>query len=172
VTFSEYTAVRLPALLRYAAVLTGDRELAQDVVQDVLVKAQLNWRRIEKAGSPDAYLRRMVLNEFLSWRRRWSVRHIRAAGAQVESLADARAATRDHADTVVDADDLWERLGRLPRKQRAVIVLRYYEQLYDDEIASLLDCTSATVRSHASKALKTLRLDHERQPAIPAGELR
>jgi RNA polymerase sigma factor (sigma-70 family) len=104
----------------------------------------------------------MVLNEYLSWRRRWAVRNIQAAGEQVINLVDSRLATRDHADAVVETDELWTRLAALPRKQRAVLVLRYYEQLDDAEIASLLGCAQVTVRSNASKALKTLRLQSDR----------
>jgi RNA polymerase sigma-70 factor (sigma-E family) len=162
VTFSEFATTRLPGLLRYATALTGDRELAQDVVQDVLARAQVKWARIERADSPDAYLRQMVLNEYLSWRRRWAVRNIQAAGEQVINLVDSRLATRDHADAVVETDELWTRLAALPRKQRAVLVLRYYEQLDDAEIASLLGCAQVTVRSNVSKALKTLRLQSDR----------
>jgi RNA polymerase sigma-70 factor (sigma-E family) len=165
VTFAEFATARLPALLRYAIALTGDRDLAQDVVQESLAKAQANWRRVERANSPDAYVRQMVLNEYLSWRRRWSVRNIQVAGEHMVVLVDRRAATRDHADAVVDGDDLWARLATLPRKQRAVLVLRYYEQLDDTEIASLLNCAPATVRSNASKALKTLRLNSDRNHA-------
>jgi RNA polymerase sigma-70 factor (sigma-E family) len=167
VTFAEFATARLPALLRYAIALTGDRDLAQDVVQDSLAKAQANWRKVERANSPDAYVRQIVLNEYLSWRRRWSVRNIQAAGEHMVVLVDRRAATRDHADAVVDGEDLWARLATLPRKQRAVLVLRYYEQLDDTEIASLLDCAPATVRSNASKALKTLRLNLDRNHAQP-----
>jgi RNA polymerase sigma-70 factor (sigma-E family) len=167
VTFAEFATARLPALLRYAIALTGDRDLAQDVVQESLAKAQANWRRVERANSPDAYVRQIVLNEYLSWRRRWSVRNIQAAGEHMVDLVDRRAATRDHADAVVDGDDLWARLATLPRKQRAVLVLRYYEQLDDAEIASLLNCAPATVRSNASKALKTLRLNSARNHTHP-----
>jgi RNA polymerase sigma factor (sigma-70 family) len=80
-------------------------------------------------------------------------------------------ATGDHADAVVTSDELWMRLAALPRKQRAVLVLRYYEQLRDIEIADLLGCAPVTVRSNASKALKTLRLHSERQD-VPVGEPR
>ncbi len=160
-TFSEFAATRLPRLLRYAVMLTGDRELAQDVVQEVLAKAQIRWRKISDADSPDAYVRQMVLNEYLSWRRRWAVRNVQAAGERLIDLVDRQGATRDHADAVVDADELWSRLATLPRKQRAVLVLRYYEQLDDDEIATLLSCARVTVRSNASKAMKALRLQQE-----------
>ena len=162
-------AARLPGLLRYAVVLTGDRELAQDVVQEVLARAHVRWRQVTRDGSPDAYVRRMVLNEYLSWRRRWSVRQVHAVGERLVELSDARATTRDHAHDVVEADELWARLASLPRRQRAVLVLRYYEQLDDAAIAELVDCTQATVRSHASKALTTLRLRSEQQADLSAG---
>ena len=70
---------------RYAIVLTGNRDLAQDVVQEVLVRAQVKWRRIERTDAPEAYVRRMVLNEYLSWRRSWAARNVHAVG---EKLAD------------------------------------------------------------------------------------
>ena len=170
-TFAEFAATRLPRLLRYAVVLTGDRELAQDVVQDVLARAQVRWRKIASADSPDAYVRQMVLNEYLSWRRRWAVRHVRTVGERLLEMSDDRGSSRDHADAVVNADDVWNRLATLPRKQRAVLVLRYYEQLDDDEIAALLGCARVTVRSNASKALKTLRLQSERQQVTVTGDI-
>jgi RNA polymerase sigma-70 factor (sigma-E family) len=171
VTFTEFAATRLPRLLRYAVMLTGDRELAQDIVQEVLAKAQLRWRKVAGADSPDAYVRQMVLNEYLSWRRRWAVRHVQAAGERLVELVDRHGVTRDHADAIVDADELWNRLATLPRKQRAVLILRYYEQLDDDEIAVLLGCARVTVRSNASKAMKALRLQSERQHITIAGDL-
>ncbi|AGL19838.1 SigE family RNA polymerase sigma factor [Actinoplanes sp. N902-109] len=157
-TFEQFATARLPSLLRYAVVMTGDRDLAQDVVQEVLARAQVKWRRISDADSPEAYVRRMVLNEYLSWRRSWAVRSIQAADL---SDYDGHSPVRDHAEHVVEADALWHRLAKLGRKQRAVLVLRYYEQLDDEQIADLLHCSPATVRSHASRALKTLRLSSE-----------
>jgi len=171
VTFAEFAATRLGGLLRYAVMLTGDRDLSQDIVQEVLARTQVRWKRIEKADSPDAYVRRMVLNEYLSWRRRWAVRNVQAVGERLVELGDRHAAGGDHAHDVVETDELWSRLAMLPRKQRAVLVLRYYEQLSDAEIASLLGCAEVTVRSNASKALATLRLQEE--PRVPvAGEIR
>jgi len=171
VTFEQFISTRLPGLLRQAVVLTGDRELAQDVVQEVLARAQVKWRQIAKADSPDAYVRRMVVNEYLSWRRSWAVRNVRAVGERLDAIGDARASERDHAQRVVDSDELWTRLATLPRKQRAVLVLRYYEQLDDVAIADLLDCAPATVRSNASKALKNLRLTSEQQTRVHEKEL-
>jgi RNA polymerase sigma-70 factor (sigma-E family) len=170
VTFAEFAATRLAALLRYAVILTGDRDLAQDIVQEVLARGQVRWSKIAKADSPDAYVRQMVLNEYLSWRRKWAVRNIQAAGERLVELGDRRLESGDHAQALVDTDDLWNRLAALPRKQRAVLVLRYYEQLRDDEIANLLSCAQVTVRSNASKALKALRLQWERQHITVAGD--
>lgn len=161
VTFAEFAAARLPSLLRYAVILTGDHDLAQDVVQEVLARAQVRWRRIERAGSPDAYVRQMVLNEYLSWRRRWAVRNVRAVGERLVEMGDRRQSTRDHAQMLADTDELWHRLAMLPPKQRAAIVLRYYEQLSDREIAELLGCAPVTVRSNVSKALASLRLQEQ-----------
>ena len=161
---------RLTSLLRYAVVLTGDRDLAQDIVQEVLARTHVRWGRISGSESPEAYVRRMVLNEYLSWRRTWAVRHVQPVGERLVDLDDARGAVTDHAQDVVDADELWRRLATLGRKQRAVLVLRYYEQLEDTAIAELLGCSPATVRSQASKALRTLRLSSERQERIHAEE--
>jgi RNA polymerase sigma-70 factor (sigma-E family) len=169
VTFEEFAMARLPSLLRYAVVLTGDRDLAQDVVQEVLARAQVKWRRISESDSPEAYVRRMVLNEYLSWRRSWQFRNVHAVGERLIDLDNARGGVGDHADRVAEADALWARLSTLGRKQRAVLVLRYYEQLDDDQIADLLGCAPATVRSHASRALRTLRLT-ELQDRIHAEE--
>ncbi len=170
VTFEEFLAARLPGLLRYAVVLTGDRELAQDVVQEALARAYARWAQVSRADSPEAYVRRMVLNEYLSWRRRWAVRQVHPVGERLVGLGDARPAGRDHAQDVVDADAMWAQLAGLPRRQRAVLVLRYYEQLDDAAIADLLGCSPVTVRSHAHKALKTLRFRSEQQATAQTRE--
>lgn len=169
-TFEQFAVARLPSLVRYAIVLTGDRYLAQDIVQEVLARAQVRWRRISAADSPEAYVRRMVLNEYLSWRRSWAARKVHPVGERLVDIDDARGGVHDHAQGVVEADELWARLAMLGRKQRAVLVLRYYEQMDDEAIADLLGCAPATVRSHASRALKTLRLTSERQNRIHAEE--
>jgi RNA polymerase sigma factor (sigma-70 family) len=112
----------------------------------------------------------MVLNEYLSWRRSWAARNVHAVGERLIDLHDARGGVRDHAQGVVEADELWNRLATLGRKQRAVLVLRYYEQMDDDAIAELLGCAPATVRSNASRALKALRLTSEQEKMIHAEE--
>ena len=115
---------------------------------------------------PDLYLRRMVTNEHLSWRRRWHVRTIHATTDDV--LAARIAPEADHAQHVVEDDAMWRHLTGLPPRQRAVLVLRYYEGLDDTEIGDVLGTSSATVRSHASRALATLRHD---RPLDPSGDV-
>ncbi len=134
--FEEFATARLPALLRYAGVLTGDRELAQDIVQETLTRALIRWKRIAGVDEPYAYVRRMVTNEYLSLRRRRSIRTVALTQDTPEPAAPKDS---DHDDT------LWQRLAGLPRQQRAVIVLRYYEDLSDTEIADVLGCREGSV---------------------------
>ena len=149
--YEDFVRAHLPRLLRYATMLTGEREQAADLVQDVLVKAYRRWSRISDAEHPDRYVLRMVTNDYLSWRRSRSARLIAVGDPPDEARPDDFAS--DHAAR----EDMWQRLARLPRRQRAVVVLRYYEQLADADIADLLGCAQATVRAHARKALTTLR---------------
>jgi RNA polymerase sigma-70 factor (sigma-E family) len=151
----DVVRAHLPGLLRYATVLTGDAHTAADLVQEVLLRAHVRWTRIALMERPDLYLRRMVTNEHLSWRRRWHVRTIRPASDEV--LAAHADPERDHAQHVVEDDAMWRRLAELPARQRTVLVLRYYEGLGDAEIATVLGTSAATIRSHASRALATLR---------------
>lgn len=152
--FEEFAAARLPALLRYAVLLCGDREEARDIVQEVLTRALVKWARIGALGEPYGYVRRMVTNEFLSLRRRrrlWTVPLGRAA-------LDGPGAPQAPPVSGTD-DELWQLLGTLPGRQRAVIVLRYYEGLSDSEIAEVLGCRPGTVRGYASRALAALRIE-------------
>jgi RNA polymerase sigma-70 factor (sigma-E family) len=154
--FEEFARARLPALLRYAALLSGDRELARDLVQEVLTRALVRWRRIGEVAEPYAYVRTMVTNEFLSTRRRRVLPTITLSGVALDSARTA--AQPDRTGDHDDREDLWHRLGQLPRQQRAVLVLRYYEDLNDQEIADVLGCRPATVRAYAARALATLRI--------------
>ena len=149
--YEDFVHAHLSRLLRYATMLTGEREQAADLVQDVLVKAYRRWSRISDADHPDRYVLRMVTNGYLSWRRSRMARLITTSDLPDEVRPDDFAS--DHAVR----EDMWQRLARLPRRQRAVMVLRYYEQLADAEIADLLGCAQATVRAHAHKAMTTLR---------------
>ena len=154
-TLDELVRTHLPGLLRYATVLVGDQHTAADLVQEVLLRAHQRWHRIALTDRPDLYLRRMVTNEHLSWRRRWHVRMIQPTDDDV--LARREGITRDHAQDHAEGDAMWRRLEQLPPRQRTVLVLRYYEGLVDAEIATVLGTSPATVRSHASRALATLR---------------
>ncbi|WP_432968538.1 SigE family RNA polymerase sigma factor [Dactylosporangium sp. CA-233914] len=150
-TFEEYVAARGQALVRFAALLTGDQHRAEDLVQDALTKAYLRWAHIRRGDDPDVYLRRLVLNGSRSWWRRRANRELPAEAAPEQATPgrlDAEAAERDA---------LWRLIRALPEQQRAVVVLRYYEDLDDAAIARVLDCSAATVRTHAMRALHRLR---------------
>jgi RNA polymerase sigma-70 factor (sigma-E family) len=156
VTFDEYLGHRLAALLRYATVVTCDQHLAEDVVQEVLARAQPRWQKIAGLDLPEAYLKRMVLNEFLSWRRRRAALNVPLAREPEIS---------DPADAISARDAMVRQIAALPPRQRAVLALGFYEGMNDDEIAVYLDCSPGTVRSHRSRALSTLRREavHEHQ---------
>jgi RNA polymerase sigma-70 factor (sigma-E family) len=153
-TFEEFAAARLPAVLRFAAVLAGDRALAEDLAQEVLIRAYARWDKIGSMDRPDLYVRKMILNEFLAWRRR-SWRTTPVADLTAEMIGTAP----DHASAYTERASLLAELERLPRRQRAVLVLRYYEGRDDAEIAELLGCTAGTVRGYASRALSALRIE-------------
>lgn len=147
--FSEYVRAQRPALMRFATVLTGQTWLAEDLVSNVLGRAFERWDAIAVAAHPHAYVRRMVVNEHLSWRRR-----LMRIGHEVPERAVADG-TEDHAER----DAMIALLAQLPRRQRAAVVLRYYAGLSDAEIADELGCRESTVRSQISRALATLRID-------------
>ena len=152
--FEEFAATRLPAVLRFAGVLTADRALAEDVVQEVLIRASKRWDKIGQLDRPELYVRKMIVNEHLSWRRRsW---RLLPTGSATD-VADR--ATPDHAGQHAERDALLTELGKLPRRQRAVLVLRYYEGFSDQEIADVFGCTPGTVRGYASRALAALRVE-------------
>ncbi len=150
-SFDEYVTVQGQSLLRFAYLVSGDHHLAQDLVQEVLARLHRRWRRLERDGSPDAYIRRALVREYLSWRRR------RSAAEQVMAVPPDRPATQAPSDHVVEQDEAWRWLATLPRAQRAVLVLRFYEDLSDARIAEVLGCAESTVRVHAARALSRLR---------------
>ena len=149
--FDEFVVARGPALLRFAHLLCGNAHLGEDLVQEVLARVHRRWARIERLEAPEAYVRRAVVREFLSWRRRRASRE--AVTAQVPDRPDGS----DTAHAYAARDEMWTLLAGLPRAQRAVLVLRFYNDLADDEIADTLGCTPSTVRAHASRALAKLR---------------
>lgn len=156
-TFEEFLTAELPGLTRFSAVLTGDRHLAEDVLQDALIKAHSRWRQIGELDVPTAYLRRMIINGYLSWRRRWATRTIVAAGDLTEH--ERAVDLCDPALTVAHADQVGRLIATLPKRQRVAIVLRFYAGYDDAEAAAVMGCSVQTVRSHISRALAAMRLD-------------
>jgi RNA polymerase sigma-70 factor (sigma-E family) len=151
VTFEEYVRQRGAALVRLARLLVGDRQLGEDLAQEVLAKAYANWSRIQRADRPDVYLRRMLVNAHISRRRLRSSR-------EYIGVADADRPEPGALDAqVAERDALWRVVLTLPKQQRAAVVLRYYEDLDDAAIAEILDCSPVTVRTHVMRALATLR---------------
>jgi RNA polymerase sigma-70 factor (sigma-E family) len=149
--FEEFVVARGHALLRFAYLLTADGYLAEDLVQEALLRTHRRWSAVEHADGPEPYVRKAILHLYLSWRRRRS-----STETPVADLPE-RPVSGHPTDLVAERDEMWLLLRRLPRSQRAVVVLRYYEDLADIDIAHLLGCSPATVRVHAFKALKKLR---------------
>ncbi|HET6211793.1 MAG TPA: SigE family RNA polymerase sigma factor [Micromonosporaceae bacterium] len=150
-TFEEYVLARGPALVRLARLLARDTHRAEDLVQDVLARAYPRWRHIMRADRPDVYVRRMLVNLNNSWWRRRNNREV-VLGFPVDGPA-----TGDLSAESADRDAMWQLVATLPPRQRAVLVLRYYEDLDDTTIAEILGCSPVTVRTHAMRALAALR---------------
>nr|WP_198151983.1 SigE family RNA polymerase sigma factor [Kibdelosporangium sp. MJ126-NF4]CEL22555.1 RNA polymerase, sigma-24 subunit, ECF subfamily [Kibdelosporangium sp. MJ126-NF4]CTQ89411.1 RNA polymerase, sigma-24 subunit, ECF subfamily [Kibdelosporangium sp. MJ126-NF4] len=155
--FDQFVTDRLDRLLRYATAMTCDRYLAQDIVQEVLLRAQRRWDRIGTMDAPYLYVQRMVTNEYLSW---WRRRSSRDVASPATTIAAHTPPVGDPAVQHAERDAMRGRIAELPRKQRAALVLRYYEDRSDEEIAEVLKCTTGTVRSHISRALQTLRANN------------
>ena len=152
-TFQEMLDVELDRLRRYARLLTGDRDAAHDLLADVLIKAHLRWQRIGRTDHPAAYVRSMVTNAFLSDKRRWSNRFIRTT-----RTGELPETAGPHPQASVDQrEHLGALLSGLPHQQRAAIVLRYYLDLSDDDIAAELGCSAGAVRTYVSRGLSALR---------------
>ena len=147
--FDRFVVARSQALLRTAYLLVRDEALAEDLLQTALTKAWFAWGRIE--GEPERYVRRILVNTSASWwRRRWH-RERPTADLPERPSPTARDASGDR--------DLWDAVGRLPARQRAVVVLRYLEDRTEAETADLMGCSVGTVKSQCSKALAKLRVD-------------
>jgi len=150
-SIEEFVAARGDALLRFALMLSGDAHRAEDLVQSALARAYPRWQRIADMDAPEAYLKRIVVNEHLRWRARRASRELPVAAPGRDPVGI------DTAGVHAERDAAWALLRTLPRRQRAVLVLRYYEDLPDADIASLLGCRESTVRSQAARGLAALR---------------
>jgi RNA polymerase sigma-70 factor (sigma-E family) len=150
-TFEEYAAAAWPSLYRRAYLLNGNHADAEDLAQQTLIKIHGAWSRVSRADSPNAYVRRILTNTFLS--------STRPKGRRLELLAGENAPepVGPPVDGPEDRMALWPHVRNLPPRQRAVIVLRYYEQLSEAEIADALECSRGNVKSTAHRALQNLR---------------
>lgn len=150
VPFEGFVAARGDHLLRTAYLLTRDHQLAEDLLQTALAKAWGAWRRIK--GDPEAYVRKILVNTYASWwRRKWN-------GERPSEQLPERP-QHDGTDAVGARFDLWDALGQLPKRQRATVVLRFYEDMTEADTADALGCSVGTVKSQTSKALARLRID-------------
>jgi RNA polymerase sigma-70 factor (sigma-E family) len=149
-SFDAFVLGRTDRLLRTAYLLTRDYALAEDLLQTALAKAWTAWRRV--GDQPEAYVRKIMVNTYATWwRRKWT------AERPTDSLPEV--ATVSETDRHDERHDLWTALGRLPRRQQAAVVLRYYEGLSEAETAAVLGCSVGTVKSQTSRALAKLRID-------------
>jgi RNA polymerase sigma-70 factor (sigma-E family) len=152
--FAAYLAARQPSLLRTAYLLTGNRHDAEDLVQTAFAKLYLSWDKVRDQGSMDGYVRRILVNEHNSlWRRAWKRREHTTDDTVIHALDKPH---HDAHDDGVGAA-LWEVVQTLPRKARAVVVLRYYEEMSEAETAAVLGISVGTVKSQTSRALAALR---------------
>jgi RNA polymerase sigma-70 factor (sigma-E family) len=164
--FAAYLAARRASLLRTAYLLTGNRHDAEDLVQTAFAKLYLSWDKVRDRGSIDGYLRTILVNEHNSlWRRAWKRRE-HSAEHQVFDTA-VHDVYDDGSRTA-----LWDVVQTLPRKARAVVVLRYYEELSEAETAAILGISVGTVKSQTSRALATLRARAPETLDRPASEKR
>lgn len=151
--FEEFVTFRSAKLLRAAYQLTHDWTQAEDLMQTALAKAWGAWSRLSGEADPEPYVRKIMFNTYASWwRRRWNCED---PTAEMPESAQAPAADA----RIGDQDAVWRALGKLPRKQRAVIVLRYFEDMSEAQAAEILNCSIGTVKSQTSRALVALRLD-------------
>jgi RNA polymerase sigma-70 factor (sigma-E family) len=152
-TFEDFVLTRGTRLARFAYVLCGNHHLAEDLVQEVLARLHPRWSKIDRDVShPEAYVRTAIVREYLSWRRRRM-----NSEASVADVPEALHPGPDSAQRQAERDELWRALSALPRSQRAVLVLRFYEDLSDARIAEVLGCRAVTVRGYAMRGLAQLR---------------
>lgn len=159
--FHEFVAARSSSLFRTALLVMGDHQLAQDLLQESLVKTYVAWPRLRDVGHAEAYARRVIVTTMISWRRRRSFYE-----RPIEAMPEVVMA--DAADAVAGHTDLWIHLHALPPRQRTAVVLRYCEDLSEARTAELMGCSLGSVKRHASNGLATLRDRMGGQLTLPA----
>ncbi|MFC4533887.1 SigE family RNA polymerase sigma factor [Sphaerisporangium dianthi] len=146
--FREFVPARQQALMRTAYLLTGDAHLAEDLLQSVLARVVGQWPKLSEDGNPAAYTRKALVNQYISWRRR--------PRPELPS-ADPPGRSTSHEAATLDRIVLRQALAKLTRKQRAVIVLRFWEDLTEAQTADVLGCSIGNVKSQTHHALARLR---------------
>jgi RNA polymerase sigma-70 factor (sigma-E family) len=154
--FTEFMHARWPRLVRLGYGLTGDLGLAEDLAQTALAKAFASWPRVRRAGDPDAYVRRIMVNANSSRFRKRRVRE-----QSMDHPQDTRPHPVDLTRQLDDRSALMAALMGLPQGQRAVVVLRYWMDITETEVAATLGCSVGNVKSQASRALAKLRLNSD-----------
>lgn len=149
IDFDAFVAARSTRLLRTSYLLTHDHALAEDLLQTALSKAWFAWSRIDT--EPEAYVRRILVTTYATWwRRKWN--------GEQPTNSFVEAAHDSHDEVSAGRQDLWNAMSQLPRRQRAVIVLRFFEDLTEAQTAEVLECSVGTVKSQTFKALAKLRV--------------
>jgi RNA polymerase sigma-70 factor (sigma-E family) len=151
VEFEEYASARGQDLVRLGFTVSGDYQRAEDLAQIALMQAFRAWRRVRRADDPHNYVRRILVNSYLSMTRRRSFSEAPAAELDIDRIVP------DPATGIVNSDDLWRALATLSARERVVLVLRYYQDMDDRTIADVLGIKPSTVRATASRALASLR---------------
>lgn len=158
--FAQFVRSSSAGLTRTAWLLTGDWASAEDLVQSAFLKSWQRWSSVHRQTA-EAYTRRVIMTTFLGWRRR------RWVGEVAFGWLPDRAQARDLAADVAEHDAVTAALSHLPRQQRAVIVLRYFDDLSEQAIANALGCSVGAVKTHASRALRALRSNPGLLAALP-----
>jgi len=149
--FRDFVAARSPALVRSAWLLTGNEATAEDLVQTALAKTWSRWAQLTRQDAPEAYVRRVMLSTYLTWhRRRWH------GEVPVASVPDTLHAPDVHREADL-RQTMAAALSTLPPRQRAVVVLRFFDDMTEAQAADALDCSVGTVKSQTAKALVKLR---------------
>lgn len=147
--FDAFVAQRYAALVRFGYVLTGSRSGAEDLVQTALFLTFQRWSTLDDPNDPTAYVRRVMVNAHISWTRRRSSRE--------QLFAEPPEGETGQSGIDIERLHMWGQLGSLPNRMRAVLVLRFYEDLSEAETARILDCSVGTVKSQTSRGLARLR---------------
>jgi RNA polymerase sigma-70 factor (sigma-E family) len=162
-SFVEFAEARSAAMFRTAFLMLGDHGMAEDLLQEALTKTYVAWPRLRDVNAAESYTRKAITTTAISWWRRKSWRNeLPHAEISAETAAPAGA--------LEERDWMWRELQRLPPRQRATLVLRYYEDLTEAQTAEAMRCSVGTVKSQASDALKRLRLTVDPSDANPSTE--